>query len=78
MYKPKQSFRSKPQIAFGISLDTPLTFRNEHSMISPSSLGSTLMEAEKGAQGASSSQHRYCPTHRIQKIDPNQVEVLRL
>lgn len=34
-FKPRNSFKFKPQIAFGVSIDAPSTFRNEHSMVSP-------------------------------------------
>jgi|JI9StandDraft_1071089.scaffolds.fasta_scaffold379663_2 hypothetical protein len=44
-YKPRNSFRSKPQIAFGISIDAPSTFRNEHSMVSPLSHKNPFSEA---------------------------------
>lgn len=34
-FQPRNSFRSKPQIGFGISIDNPTTQRSQYSMISP-------------------------------------------
>lgn len=36
-FKPRSSFRSKPEIAFGISPDNPIPFRNQYAMLSPTS-----------------------------------------
>lgn len=34
-FHPRNSFRSKPQIGFGISVENPTTQRSQYSMVSP-------------------------------------------
>lgn len=76
-FKPRNSFRSKPQIAFGISIDAPSTFRNEHSMVSPSSHRNPFFEGpQEGAKEASGSNYQsVSPSSWVHKTDINQVEV---